>query len=235
MTSIGIDKAPWVEGSSIAHQEFAIRWDDSVPASDPPHAGHSDRIVFVDDADRPVLEGWATAAAKPDGGSVEMKYTITAPGLREGLYTAKIEVDADDKVPSATAEVLVPVTFDGAGVAKPGQSYKLSFKEVLVLDTHEYSAANLAAETPFRLAVGVQNEGPDPAPSNRKCSVHIAGSGGSFEDEGILDSEITVGSTVLLTFLVSPGLASGVYRAEIWADLITTIEPISTTYDFTVP
>jgi hypothetical protein len=36
------------------------------------------------------------------------------------------------------------------------------------------------------------------------------------------------------TFLVDRGLPAGVYRAEIWCDLVTTMTPITTTFDFTV-
>ncbi len=234
MATIGMQRQPWVEGDAIAHKEFSIHWEDSVAAGGDPHAGHSDRIVITDDADRVVLEDWATAAAVPDGGVVELQYKIVHPGLREGLYTAKVEVDADGKTPSATGECAVPVTFDGSGVAKQGQEYVLTFDTPTTIVADSYSTASLVAGVPFRVAVGVHNNGPNIAPSARKCSVHIAGSGGSFDDERDLDSEISVGSSALLTFLINRGLPAGVYRAELWCDLITTMTPISTTFDFTV-
>jgi hypothetical protein len=54
------------------------------------------------------------------------------------------------------------------------------------------------AGVPFRVAVGVHNNGPTTAPSTRKCSLRIAGSGGGFDDDRDLDSDIEAGHTVPL-------------------------------------
>jgi hypothetical protein len=234
MATIGLQRQPWVVGDAIAHKDFSIHWEDSVTAGGDAHTGHADRIVITDDADRVVLEGWVSAAPMPDGGAVELEYKITHPGLREGLHTATVEVDTDGKDPSAKGECAVPVTFAGEGVAKQGEEYHLSFDTPTIIEKDEYSSASPVAGVPFRVAVGVHNNGPDTAPSARQCSVRIAGSGGQFEDDRDLDFEIEVGSSGLLTFLVDHGLPAGVYRAEIWCDLVTTMSPISTTFDFTV-
>ena len=126
------------------------------------------------------------------------------------------------------------MTHSGAGVAKQGEEYQLSFGEPTTIEPDEYSPASPVANVPFRVAVGVHNEGPNTAPSGRQCSLRIAGSGGDFEEARTIDSQIDVGSSALLTFLVDRGLPAGVYRAEIWCDLITTMSPISTSFDFTV-
>ena len=108
MVTIGLESEPWVAGDAIAHQEFSVRWRDSVDAEGDPHGGHSDRVVISDDAERVVLEGWSTADAMPDGGVVELEYKIPYPGLREGLYTAIVEVDADGKAAAARGESRSP-------------------------------------------------------------------------------------------------------------------------------
>jgi hypothetical protein len=88
LPTINLERPPWVDGSPAAHGEFAIRWDDSVPASDPPHAGHTDRIVVVDDADRTVLEGWVTTAATPDGGGPDLHHLRLHRPLTGGPFVA---------------------------------------------------------------------------------------------------------------------------------------------------
>jgi hypothetical protein len=71
MVTIGLQSGPWVQGDSIAHEDFSVNWQDVVDAGGEAHGGHSDRIVITDDADRVVLEGWTTAAATPEGGVVD--------------------------------------------------------------------------------------------------------------------------------------------------------------------
>src|SRR4029453_15084216 len=102
-------------------------------------------------------------AAMPDGGVVGLEYKIPHPGLREGLHRATVEVDADGKAPSATGECGLPVTFSGAGGGKPGEGYHLSFAEPTTIEANEYSPVSPVAGVPFRVAVGVHNNGPSTA------------------------------------------------------------------------
>jgi hypothetical protein len=232
MATVGAGTEPWVVGDAIAHQNFEIHWEDSVDVSDGvAHAGHWDHIVILDTDERPVDDGWVEAKAAADGGTVELTYRIKHPGLREGLYTAVVYVDSDNKEPSARMEHIVPVTHSGEGVAKAGQEFLLTLGEPFIIeDLANPSAIEPIADQPF---TSVDNEGPDPSPGAHQTRCKIAGSGGSWEDEGPPVGVVTPGTGQLAQFPWL-GLPAGVYRADMWVDLLTTMEPLNATLDFTV-
>ena len=234
MAKVGGKTEPWVVGDAIAHQDFEIHWEDSIDRSDGAHAGHWDRIEILDADNRPVDDAWVEAKPVAEGDSVELAYKVTHPGLREGLYTAVVHVDADDKAPSARMEHIVPVTHSGEGVAKAGQEFHLTLGEpIIVEDLVSVTAIEPVADQPFTIVVAVHNEGPDASPGAHQSSCKVAGSGGSWEDEGPPVGVVTPGTGQLARFSC-PGLPAGVYRAEIWFDLLTTMQPVSTTFDFTI-
>ena len=235
MATIGLATQPFVSGDAIAHKDFSIRWEDSVGTDGEPHAGHYDRIVIKDDADRVVVDEWAKAAATPDGGTVEVEFKIEHPGLREGLHTVTVEVDADDKPASAVGECIIPVTFDGAGVAREGQEFALTLREPFIVESMaDPSAIEPVAGHKFVIVVGVDNQGPDTSPGAHQTSCSIAGSGGSWQDDLPQPVDAVAVGTGQLAQFHCPGLPAGVYRADIWVDLVTTMQPVGTTFDFTV-
>jgi hypothetical protein len=232
VATVTLAERPWPGTDLVAHKTIELHWEDNVElgAGETNHQEHFDRVLVKDDADRVVEDGWAQGPPTT-GGKVHMLYRIDN-GLREGLYTVEIYVN---EATSATTTMALPVTHSGEGVAPLGDEYRLEITQLLPGTDTSGTQQPLVGGQQFAIAFVLQNHGPSPCPSNRKVSVKIAGSGGSHEGETDTPNAIEAGASALLQYTVlPPGLPAGVYRVEVWADLITTMSPVSATADFTI-